>query len=376
MTFTTRIVDTLSAITPQQWNALSGADPFLRHEFLSALHETGCACEASGWAPRFITQWRGDELRAALPLYLKSHSYGEYVFDWAWAEAYHQHGVRYYPKLVAAVPFTPVTGARLLAADSGARAGLLAAALAFARNAEASSLHILFPGKPEAEELKARGMLLRQGVQFRWENRNYARFDDFLAGLNHAKRKKIRQERRKVENAGIAFEWLHGADIDGAHWEFFDRCYRSTYRNHHSTPYLNLAFFRRIGRTIPDHLLLVVALREGSPIAAALNVRNEQTLYGRYWGALEYHPALHFETCYYQAIEYCIARQLHGIEGGAQGEHKLARGFLPAPTWSAHWLAHPRFAAAIEDYLARETRGVEHYLDELKESSPFRDAAI
>ncbi|MDQ3196360.1 MAG: GNAT family N-acetyltransferase [Pseudomonadota bacterium] len=392
MKTTVRVVDTLLAIAPDDWNRLAGDDPFLRHEFLSALHETGCASAETGWAPVFITVWQGDALQAAMPLYVKSHSYGEYVFDWAWADAYQRHGQRYYPKLLGAVPFTPVTGSRLLTCATGeARDNLVdsltQAALDLARDLDVSSLHILFPPEREACALKAAGLLVRQGVQFRWRNRiglagndtgeqaAYASFDDFLSELNHAKRKKIRQERRKVGDAGIRFEWLRGGDISDAHWTFFNRCYRNTYRQHHSTPYLNLAFFRRLGRTMSRHVLLIVALRDNEPIAAALNLCNSATVYGRYWGALEYHPGLHFETCYYQAIEFCIANHMRTVEGGAQGEHKLARGFLPAQTWSAHWLAHPEFAAAIEHYLARETCGIAGYLDELHESSPFKSGA-
>lgn len=223
--------------------------------------------------------------------------------------------------------------------------------------------------------MQAQGMMLRHGVQFHWTNRGYGSFEDFLAGMNHAKRKKIRQERRKVRDAGIDFEWLEGAAITDAHWSFFARCYRQTYREHRSTPYLNLDFFRRIGATMPGHTLLIVARHDGRPVAASLNIRSRSSLFGRHWGALEFHPALHFEACYYQGIEYCIARGLHTFEGGAQGEHKIARGLLPVQTCSAHWLAQPEFASAVEEFLARETRGMTHYVDELNDRSPFKTAA-
>ena len=365
-----RVVEDLAQVSPGEWNALAGGNPFLRHEFFSALHETGCAAARAGWLPQFVTLWDGKHLRGALPLYLKSHSYGEYVFDWAWADAYARHGLEYYPKLLAAVPFSPVTGARLLARDPGVRAQLVAAALELARGV--SSLHVLFPLEAEARELEAAGLTLRRGVQFHWSNADYASFDAFLAALTHDKRKKIRQERRRVAEAGITFRRKVGAAITREDWRFFTRCYNLTYRAHLSSPYLNLAFFMRLGETLPEHVLLVIAERDGRPIASALNVFTAEALYGRYWGAIEHVPCLHFETCYYQALEFCIERGIRAFEGGAQGEHKLARGFLPEATWSAHWLAHPEFADAVERFLAREAQGVARYTDELTEHSPFR----
>lgn len=369
---TVEVVDTLSGIAPAAWNRLVGDDPFLRHEFLSAMHDTGCATAATGWTPQFLLLKDQGRLAGAMPLYLKTHSYGEYVFDWAWADAYHRHGLEYYPKLLAAIPFTPVTGQRILADTPEQRDRLIAAALALAEELRVSSLHCLFPLREQAEQMRERGMMLRHGVQFHWTNCDYAGFDDFLAGMNHDKRKKIRQERRKLQDAGIEFEWLEGAAISDQHWRFFARCYSQTYREHHSTPYLNLDFFRRIGATLPGHTLLVIAKRDGKPVAASFNVRNRDRLFGRYWGALEYHPGLHFESCYYQGIEYCIARGLRTFEGGAQGEHKIARGLLPVETCSTHWLAHPEFAAAVEDFLSRETHGMAHYVTELNERSPFK----
>lgn len=371
---TLEVVTSLSGIAAGQWNRLTGDNPFLRHEFLSALHETGCASAATGWAPHYLVIRNRTALAAAMPLYLKDHSYGEYVFDWAWADAHHRHGLDYYPRLVCAVPFTPVTGPRVLATTSEDRATLIAAALRLARQIEVSSLHCLFPTHGEAREMAAHGMLLRHAVQFHWLNRNYGSFDDFLAGMNHDKRKKIRQERRKVREAGIEFRWLEGRDIGKEDWSFFTRCYRHTYREHRSTPYLNLDFFRRVGDTMPEHLVLVVGYRNGRPLAASLNLRNATRLFGRYWGTLEYHSGLHFETCYYQGIEYCIARRLTALEGGSRGEHKLARGLLPAETVSAHWLAHPQFSAAIETFLAREAGSIAHYVDELNERQPFKGA--
>jgi predicted N-acyltransferase len=365
-----RVIDDLGTVSASEWNALAGDQPFLRHEFFSALHDTGCASERTGWEPRFVTLWSGARLTGALPLYLKTHSYGEYVFDWAWADAYHRHGLTYYPKLVAAVPFSPVTGARLLARDAATRAGLIAAALELARGL--SSLHILFPPELEARELARAGLMLRRGVQFHWANAGYGSFDDFLGTLTHDKRKKIKQERRRVREAGITFRWKVGADITREDWRFFSRCYTLTYRAHRSSPYLNFSFFTRLGEVLPEHLLLVIAERDGEPIASALNVFTGEALYGRYWGATTYVPALHFETCYYQALEFCIERRIAAFEGGAQGEHKLARGFLPEATWSAHWLRHPEFADAVEKFLRRESAGVARYIDELSEHSPFK----
>jgi uncharacterized protein len=372
---TIEIVSTISSIAPEEWNALAGQQPFVRHEFLDALHETGCAVPDTGWAPQYLILREAGALAGAMPLYLKGHSYGEYVFDWSWADAYHRHGIEYYPKLLCAVPFTPVSGPRLLTRTPLQREPLIRAALALAEELEVSSLHCLFPPDDETQALAGHGMMIRHGVQFHWCNAGYGTFDEFLAGLNHDKRKKIKQERRKVREAGINFEWRAGRDITDSDWAFFFRCYARTYREHHSTPYLNLQFFKRIGRTMPENLVLIIGYREGRPIAASFNMRDETRLYGRYWGALEHHPVLHFETCYYQVIEYCIAHGIQTFEGGAQGEHKMARGLLPVEMRSAHWIARRDFASAIENFLTRETRGIAHHLDELNERKPFKSSA-
>ncbi len=368
------IVDSLAGLDPGEWNALvAGAEgaPFVRHEFLHALIETGCATARTGWQPQFLLLKRAGALVGAMPLFLKTHSYGEYVFDWAWADAYARHRLEYYPKLLGAVPFTPVCGPRLLAKATSEREALAAAALELAK--QVSSLHVLFPTETEAMLMQEQGMLLRRTVQFHWTNANYADFDAFLARMSHGKRKNIRQERRRVREAGVTCRWLRADEIRREHWEFFNRCYRNTYAAHRSSPYLNLGFFLRIGETLPEHLLMILAERAGQPIAASLCVADTRALYGRYWGALEHVPLLHFECCYYQAIEYAIAHGLEAFEGGAQGEHKLFRGLLPVQTYSAHWLAHPDFARAIEDYLEREGGGIRRYVDELAEHSPFRD---
>ena len=377
-----RVLEDLSRVAAADWNRLAGGNPMLSHEFFHALHQSGCASTKSGWQPQFLTLWEEaapagarapQRLRAAMPLYLKSHSYGEYVFDWAWAEAYQRHGLAYYPKLLAAIPFSPVSGPRLLAAADADRTALVRAALALAR--DTSSLHVLFPQPAEAALLQAAGMLLRSGVQFHWTNQGFGSFDEFLAQLSRDKRKKIRQERRRVRDAGVSFRRLCGGEIREDDWIFFARCYKRTYREHRSTPYLSLEFFQRLGETMSQHVLLIVAEREGRPIASALNLYSQEILYGRYWGALEYIPCLHFETCYYQALEFCIDNGIRVFEGGAQGEHKLARGFLPVKTLSAHWLAHPEFSDAVERFLEREHHGIARYIDELNEHSPYKGAA-
>lgn len=366
------IVESINEIDAPQWNALAGSNPFLSHAFLKALQESGCATPETGWRAQFLTLWQDDALVGAMPLYLKTHSWGEFVFDWAWADAYQRHGLDYYPKLLCAVPFTPVTGLRVLAPTPELRAELLTIALRLAREIDVSSFHCLFPTEAQAQEMRGHGMMLRQGVQFHWRNPGYADFDSYLAGMSHDKRKRIKQERRKVKEAGITFEHITGGNITDAHWTFFERCYAMTHQQYNSPQALNLDFFRRIGTTMEDNILLVVALHDGRPIASALNFYHQEALYGRSWGALEYHPGLHFETCYYQAIEFCIERKIPIFEGGAQGEHKLSRGFLPEITWSAHWLAHPRFSQAVDDFLQSEMRGMNLYMDELNERSPFK----
>jgi len=369
----TRILDSLSAVSPAQWDALAGTQPFLRHAFLAALADSGSACPESGWHPRHLTLWQGDVLVGAMPLYLKDHSYGEFVFDWAWAEAYQRHGIAYYPKLLAMVPFTPVEGSRLLARDEECRKRLLQSALDIAKDSGLSSLHILFPTACEAEAMAAAGMMVRRAVQFHWNNPGYRDFEDYLAALTRDKRKKIRQERRRVADAGVSLKRLSGDAISEGDWAFFYRCYQLTYQVRGRQPYLNLDFFRRLGNAMPDNILLVIAELDGVPIAAALNLFDDERLFGRYWGCEKEVPCLHFEACYYQAIEFCIARGIKIFEGGAQGEHKLARGFLPVETLSAHWLAHPEFAQAVERFLARETLGVAQYVEELGEHNPFKN---
>jgi predicted N-acyltransferase len=375
-----RIHGAVSEIDAAAWDSLLAAQaapsPFMRHAYLDALEQSDSAAPESGWAPRFLTVWRGRELAAACPMYLKGHSYGEYVFDWAWANAYQQHGLAYYPKAVVAVPFTPVPGTRLLARDAASRSLLVQALLAWCKQEELSSLHLLFGADEDIEACADAGLMLRHTVQFHWKNAHWKDFDAFLASLSHDKRKKIRQERRKVHDAGVRFRWSRGADIREADWDFFYRCYARTYREHGNPPYLKPEFFGRMAEHMPEAWLLFIAERGGKPIASSLIALSADTsvAYGRYWGALERVDCLHFEACYYQPLAWCIEHGVQRFEGGAQGEHKMARALMPVKTTSAHWLAHPAFADAVERFLEREDEGIANYIDHLGERSPFRHA--
>jgi predicted N-acyltransferase len=371
-----------SEVDAQAWNALLAQQaqptPFLRHEYLLALHETGCAVPATGWAPQFISvHTRAGELRAATPLYLKSHSYGEYVFDWAWAEAYQRHGLRYYPKLLDASPFTPVPGSRLLAADGDARAALVAAMGQLLEDSRVSSAHALFLEAADAQAFQQAGWLMRDGVQFHWRQDAAAPAQDFtelLARMQRDKRKKIQQERRRVADQGVVFQAVEGTDIDEGLWDFFHQCYTDTYAAHGSTPYLNRDFFRRMQQDMPQHWLMFVGSRGGERVAASLVAidRARGWAWGRYWGCVESLPCVHFEACYYQPLAWCLAQGFVCFEGGAQGEHKMARGLLPVRTVSAHRLSDPRFSNAVADFLAREGQGMAQYMDELNEHQPFK----
>lgn len=367
-----KIIENIADIPLAEWDALAGDDPMLSHAFFFALQESGCATPQYGWQAQFLTLWQGDRLVGAMPLYAKMNSYGEHVFDFAWADAYMRYGLRYYPKLVCTVPFTPVTGKRLLAASDEMRGLLLKHALQYAKDSGVSSLHCLFLNEADALEAQTQGMLLRQDVQFHWQNPGYRDFDEFLATLSRDKRKRIKQERRKVREAGIEVQCVTGHDATTEQWAFFAECYLHTLRLHNSPHQLNADFFQRIGTAMPQHMLLVIATREGRPIASALNYVTGKTMHGRSWGTFEFHSGLHFETCYYKAIEYCIAHNIRSFEGGAGGEHKLARGFLPVATRSAHWLGQPQFAQAVENYLIQEADAIAEYVDDLNERSPFK----
>ena len=367
-----KIVTDLAEIPATAWDALTAGDPFVSHAYLHALQQSGCAMPEQGWHPQFITLWQDEQLTGAMPLYVKTNSYGEHVFDFAWADAYHRQGLRYFPKLVCSVPYTPVSGPRLLAHEEEIKNLLLGTSLKFAEDIEVSSLHCLFLDETDARIADTHRMLLRRDVQFHWRNDGYRDFEDYLAALSRDKRKRIRQDRRRVQDAGISVQCITGNQATCEQWSFFASCYTHSRQTHHSPPALNEDFFQRIGATMPQHTLLVIASRDGQPIASALCIVAPDTLYGRSWGTFEFHSGLHFEVCYYQAIEFCIEHGIKTFEGGAGGEHKLARGFMPVITRSAHWLAHPQFAAAIGNYLQRESHAVSEYVEELQEHSPFK----
>ena len=370
--FSVEMLTSIDAITAASWNALSGATPLLSHAFLSALEHSGSVGASTGWSPRHLTVKQGEQVIGAMPLYLKSHSYGEYVFDWAWADAYQRSGLDYYPKLLSAIPFSPITSPRLLSQHQDTMQLMIKGLERVMQQHKLSSAHVLFPDEAGAQQLEAAGWFKRTGVQFRWHNKNYGDFEDFLATLSHDKRKKIHQERKKIVAANVVCRAIKGADATNADWDFFYACYCNTYREHHSTPYLTRTFFAEISKSMPQNLLLIVAEIDDKPIACALNIYNETTLYGRYWGAMQFVSGLHFELCYYQAQQFCINEGITYFEGGAQGEHKLARGFEPRLTCSYHKIAHPDFELAIKDFLQRESTGIAAYTDELEERAPFK----
>ncbi len=375
-----RVVASLAGVDPEAWNALdAGGSPFLRHEFLLALERSGSAVPATGWhGQHLLLEEPGGRLAGAMPLYLKSHSWGEFVFDFAWAEAYRRAGLAYYPKLVSAVPFTPATGVRLLLRpdvdpDTGRKA-LLDAALEQMRATGASSLHLLFPAEADRLAATAAGLLPRLDCQFQWSNRPYRDFADFLAGLTAARRKKLRRERRRVREAGIRFRRLRGGQLDEGQLATVYRLHAGTFLRHGHEPYLTPAFLDEVARTLPDALVVDLAEREGEVLACTIAFRSGDTLYGRYWGADGEHHSLHFEACYYRGIEYCIGEGLRRFEPGTQGEHKLLRGFAPTAVWSLHAIADPRFRQAIARFLERERADVEAYIAAAAAHLPFRRA--
>jgi predicted N-acyltransferase len=365
-----RVIQRMADLDPAAWNTLAGDSPFVQHAFLHALETTGCVGPDIGWEPVHLALFRNGQLEAAMPLYVKHHSWGEFVFDWAWADAYRRHGLNYYPKLVCCVPFSPVPGPRLLARNDADRATLIQAALKLTQDMGFSSFHILFPTEPDHAALNAAPLMHRSGFQFHWHNTGYSSFDDFLMAMTHDKRKKIRQERKKLDKLGVTFRWVEGRDSTDADWDHFMRCYADTYARHRSDPHLNRAFFADLRANLPDNLVLIIADRNGLPIACSFCIKDSQRLYGRHWGTLEYVPGLHFETCYQQGIEYAIAHGLQVFEGGAQGEHKLARGLVPTATHSWHWLENAEFREAVDRFLERESDAIGHYMDEME--GPFR----
>ena len=422
-----RVLNSPLEVQKDDWNTLLSVqrpdgvmNPFMRHEYLAAMHESDSATPKTGWTPHFVTLWDGHQLAGACALYLKTHSYGEYVFDHAWANAYHQHGLAYYPKALVAAPFTPVPGARLLARTAAERVLLVEALIAWCSEQQLSSLHLLFVADDDIAACEASGLMLRHTVQFHWKNQaqpalpsagdeasarparpaRFTTFDDFLGSLSQEKRKKIRQERRKVADAGITFRWSLGSGITTQDWDFFYRCYERTYYEHGNAPYLSRDFFAHMQADMPGNWLLfvaehtaadgtrqaiatsLIAISEAKTLAGGINgTENDPlttpvglTAYGRYWGALARVDCLHFEACYYQPLAWCIAHGVDTFEGGAQGEHKMARALLPVKTTSAHWLAHPSFADAVERFLEREGDGIANYMEELEKRNPYRQA--
>jgi uncharacterized protein len=405
--YVTRIHRSPQEINAAQWNALLAASdaptPFMRHEYLAALHSSGSATPETGWDAHFIALYCADgkELLAACPLYLKDHSYGEYVFDWAWARAYEENGFPYYPKATVAVPFTPVPGSRFLYRKGFSPLVLWREVLSFCEQKKVSSLHALFASEADQSAAQHEKLMLRETVQFHWTNANYPDFNAYLATLAQDKRKKIRAERRKVQDAGVTWRWSQGADISNADWDFFYSCYERTYLEHGNPPYLTRAFFHRMQTDMPENWLLFIAERAGHAMASSLiaiehNGFTADTLalqehaqqirrppefaktakkiaYGRYWGAMQRVDSLHFEACYYQPLQWCIAHGFGRFEGGAQGEHKMSRGLLPVITRSAHWLAHPQWAQAVDRFVQRERAGIDDYMAHLALRHPFRN---
>ena len=368
----------MKGIAPATWDALANpagqpVNPFVAHAFLSALEDSGSVTAGTGWQPAHILVEQAGAAIAAAPMYVKTHSYGEYVFDHGWAQAFERAGGEYYPKLQVAVPFTPATGPRLLTGGNpAAREPLARAMMAIAQKLHVSSLHITFAPQGEAEALAPLGFLQRHDQQFHWSNNGYRSFDDFLSALSSIKRKNLRRERAEALKPGIEVEWLTGNDITEAHWDAFFAFYMDTGSRKWGSPYLTREFFSLVSQSMSDRVLLILAKRNHRYIAGALNFIGSDTLYGRNWGALEHHPFLHFEICYYQAIDFAIAKGLSVVEAGAQGAHKLARGYLPVRTHSAHWIAHAGLRDAVARYLNEERRAVGDDIEAMAEHAPFR----
>ncbi len=372
------IIGELSEVPRDEWNRLAGPNnPFLRHEFLSALEQHRCLQEY-GWYPQHILLHDDQTLIGAAPMYIKDNSYGEMVFDWGWAEAYQRAGLPYYPKLVSAIPYTPATGPRLLCADAelypAVAEQLMKAAISHAEHHNMSSVHWLFTDKRDTALLQNKQLLMRLGTQFHWENHQYENFDHFLESLSADKRKKIKRERRRVEEQQIQIETRHGDEMTDELWNIYHRFYCSTFERKSGMPTLSLDFFRELATTMPRSVVVMFAIHDGKYVASAFNIRGTDTLYGRHWGCTAEFHSLHFEACYYQGLEYCITNKLQRFEPGAQGEHKLSRGFLPTATWSAHWIANPQFRDAINAFVTREQSAVRDYMEELNTHSPYKSA--
>lgn len=370
-------IQSIEQVAKQEWNALAGTDyPFMRYEFLLALEESGAVRPETGWQAAHLLLKNNTELVACMPLYFKSHSWGEYVFDQQWAQSYSHYGLEYYPKALSAIPFTPCQGQRIAIKEGYTLQTILPVFLTFiqeqAELANVSSWHCLFPDNTQLEILKTIGLNIREGVQFQWFNQNYRDFDDYLQNLTASKRKMIKRERRKIKEQGIVLQQFPGISVTQSQWEQFYDFYEMTYLKKGHPPYLSLNFFLQLAESMPEQLLLVMALKDQKYVAAALSFVGNQTLYGRYWGCYDEYNALHFETCYYQGLEFCIAQQLQKFDSGAQGEHKISRGFQPISTYSAHWLKDPRFGKAIADFLRREKVVIQQYKQDAAQGLPFK----
>ncbi|MDD1630404.1 MAG: GNAT family N-acetyltransferase [Methylococcaceae bacterium] len=370
-------IHSMAQVDAADWNRLAGeAYPFMRHEFLRALEQSGSVCEQSGWIASHLLVLNDDQLVAFMPLYLKQHSWGEYVFDQQWAEAYQQQGLDYYPKWLTAIPLTPCQGTRIVIQAAIDPLEVMHTLLNFIKQLSEqhgiSSWHCLFPDLQQVEQLRSLGLSVREGVQFHWFNQSYRDFNDFLFTLNASKRKMLKRERRRVSEQGVRLLRITGQDVSELQWQVFFQFYTMTYLKRGSQPYLNLAFFQQIAATMGEQLLLVLAIKDNKTIAAALSFVGSDTLYGRYWGCYEDYNSLHFEACYYQGLDYCIEHGLKRFDSGAQGEHKIARGFEPVTTYSAHWIKDVRFAKAIEHFLVREQKAVQHYKQDTASYLPFK----
>lgn len=370
-------IHSMTEVDAAVWNRLAGhAYPFLRHEFLLALEQSGSVCEQTGWIPAHLLVMDKDQLIAFIPLYLKQHSWGEYVFDHQWAQAYQQHGLAYYPKWLTAIPLTPCQGSRVVIKQDSDSLVVMRTLLAFIKQLseqqDISSWHCLFPDLQQLEQLRSLGLAIREGVQFHWFNRGYRDFNDFLSNLNASKRKMLKRERRRVSEQGIHFMRIAGKQITELQWQTFFQFYALTYLKKGGQPYLNLAFFQQIAASMGEQLLMVLAMKDDKPIAAALSFVGEDTLYGRYWGCYEEYNSLHFETCYYQGLDYCIEHGLKRFDSGAQGEHKISRGFEPITTYSGHWIKDKQFSKAIEQFLVREQKAMQQYKQNAASYLPFK----
>ncbi|MGZ8137344.1 MAG: GNAT family N-acetyltransferase [Methylococcaceae bacterium] len=370
-------IDSLTEVDSKAWNMLAGDSyPFLRHEFLLALEQSGCVCEKTGWLPKHLLVFEGNELITFMPMYLKRHSYGEYVFDHQWAHTYHQYGLAYYPKWLTAIPFTPCQGARLCCKPSINSLEITRLLFDFIQeqsdHERVSSWHCLFPAETQLEQLRSLGLGVRESVQFQWFNRGYRDFNDFLETMSASKRKMVKRERRRIVEQGIEFLKIPGKNVSEQQWRIFFQFYSLTYLKKDSEPYLNLAFFLACAKTLGNQLLMVMAVKNNQYVGAALSFIGSDTLYGRYWGCYEEFNALHFEACYYQGLDYCIEHNLQRFDSGAQGEHKISRGFEPVTTYSAHWLKDKQFAEAIYDFLRREQQAVQVYKQSAATYLPFK----